>query len=1222
MHGLHVRHDRVNRRRTIGFISSWHIYEETTIDAFMHELLQGMYAATRDQDCNLLLACGVGPRPGPGLSAPSAPAWPTLSPGADFVPVGPWNVDGIVVAPHPLIAEQSAFVQQLLADGFPVILIGPEEPGPAVIVDAAGGFRQAFDHLLEHGHRRIAFIAGVSRRSVDSVQRLQAYLDALHAANLSPDPRLIAYGEASLTFGRQAMQQILATGAQFTAVLANNDRSAFGAIEALREAGLRVPEEVAVIGFDDILEARAFTPPLTTIRQPTFDLGYQAVLSVLDRIAGQRADSLITLLPTRLVIRASCGCHSGSVQPLLASDMQAPQVQAPREDVARAMAEAALREAHYLKPAGVEANCQRLLEAFIESLDRVDDADDASFDEALRSLLRQAETIEDMDAWGAAIAALPRALPTLLAAPRTPAALSRAGMLLHRAQLTISEQSRQLATRRLIQHMVMADQLGMLTAQLLAALDESQVEAILTKHLPQVHVRHMLVARFALQGNDPDDPVAQSDALFCHGLSKNCAGERFATRRFPPPDFYADDAPFQLALLPLIAHDQIKGFVAFDAANLEPCAAIVRNLAAALRSSHLYREALKGQQLAEEANQLKSRFLSMVSHELRTPLNLIVGLSEMLVREQRQSPFEPEEPEGIAQDLDRIHTSAQHLGRLISDVLDLASSEAGQLRLMREPMDLCEVLRAAVTTGEQMAREKGLRWQAEMPEPPQAAPWVLGDRTRLRQIALNLISNAVKFTASGAVTLRVAVEAGQVTVAVSDTGVGVPIAEQARIFDEFQRSERTVARGYSGLGLGLAICKQLVELHGGVIGVHSSGMEGSGSTFFFTLPTINAEAPLAEPLTEPLVHTRQQPVVLLTERAETETPLAAHLRERGFGLQVCCVDARDDWLRQLLASTPGAIILDDQLIARQGWQIIGALKRHRATEHVPLFVYAFDHSQTHGALLELNYERKPIAPERLAHILSHQGLSAGDSTSIKTILVVDDEPGILELHTRLVQRLSPACRVVQAHDGRRALSVMQQTRPDLVLLDLMMPELDGFGVLQAMHADETLRNVPVVVLTAQTLTEADMERLNRGVAAILGKGVFSAQEVLTHIESALAHRHKLGSATQRLVRKAIAFIHAHYAESLTRDKIASHVGVAEGYLTTCFHHEVGIPPMTYLTRWRIKQARALLEADEHSVTGVALSVGFSDSAHFSRVFQREVGVSPNAYRRGKRAPSM
>ncbi len=1097
--------DRMSKRRTIGFISSWHVYDETAIEAFVHELLQGVRAAARDQDCNLLFACGVGPHVTTGSAAP---AWPVPLPDTDFVPVSPWNVDGIIVAPHPLTPAQSSYVQKLLADGFPIIVVGPEELGPAVMVDAAGGFRQAFNHLFEHGHRQIAFIAGVTRRSIDTSQRLQAYLDAQRVAGIAHDSRLVAYGEASLPGGRQAMRQILAAGAPFTAVLANNDRSAFGAIEALREAGRRVPEDVAVIGFDDILEARACLPPLTTIRQPTFTLGYQAALRLLDRIAGRSDDPQITVLPTQLVIRASCGCRLDHEPP---ADHDAGlydvSMRGAPANLAHSMAEAAMNLARTLKPAEVEADCHRLLRALIESADASSGRnDDSSFVETLRAILLPTSRIEDVDAWQAALSVLHHALPAFFDAlhRHMPAALMRAELLLHQTRLVISERSRQLATRRLIQHMALTDQLGMLTAQLLSALDESQVGAILTKHLPQVHVRHMLAARFVPVTGDP---VAQSTVLFCHGLPENRAGERFVTQQFPPPHFYPEDEPFQLALLPLIVQDQNTGFVAFDAGNLEPCAAIVRNLAAALRSSHLYRDAVQGQRIAEQASQLKSRFLSMVSHELRAPLNLIVGLSEVLVREQHQTSPEIAD---IAQDLDRIHTSAQHLGRLISDVLDLASSEAGQLRVLREPLDLCEVLAATVITGEQMAREKGLRWQVEMPH---SAPWVLGDRTRLRQVVINLLSNAVKFTTNGTVALRVSADAGQATVAVSDTGVGVTVAEQASIFDEFQRSERAVARGYSGLGLGLAICKHLVELHGGTIGLRSSGVEGSGSTFFFTLPTIDVGALSAEP----------------------DGPLE-----------------------------PGNL-------------------------------------------------------DRLARILCHDELSNSGVTAIKTILIVDDDPGSLDLHARLVRQLQPASRVLQAHSGREALVTMRQMRPDLLVLDLVMPGMDGFGVLDVMRAERALRDVPVVVLTAQALANTDMERLNRGVVAVLNKGMFSAQEVMRHIKSALEQSRKMGNATLRLVHAAIAFIHAHYAEPLTRQHIAGHVGVAEGYLTTCFHHQVGIPPMTYLMRYRVRVARALLEAGEQSVTEVALAAGFSDSAHFSRVFLREVGVSPSAYRQGKRA---
>ena len=195
---------------------------------------------------------------------------------------------------------------------------------------------------------------------------------------------------------------------------------------------------------------------------------------------------------------------------------------------------------------------------------------------------------------------------------------------------------------------------------------------------------------------------------------------------------------------------------------------------------------------------------------------------------------------------------------------------------------------------------------------------------------------------------------------------------------------------------------------------------------------------------------------------------------------------------------------------------------------------------------------------------------------------------------------------------------MRATAPDLVLLDLMMPELDGFGVLEAMRADEQLCRVPVLVLTAQILTEDELARLNRGVSAVLVKGLFSVDETLQHITAALDRRRRTGSPTQQLVHKALAYLQEHYAAPLSRQQLAAHIGVHENYLTDCFHREMGITPIAYLTRYRITQARVLLDAGQRSITEVALAVGFADGAYFSRVFQREVGVSPSAYQRGQR----
>lgn len=254
--------------------------------------------------------------------------------------------------------------------------------------------------------------------------------------------------------------------------------------------------------------------------------------------------------------------------------------------------------------------------------------------------------------------------------------------------------------------------------------------------------------------------------------------------------------------------------------------------------------------------------------------------------------------------------------------------------------------------------------------------------------------------------------------------------------------------------------------------------------------------------------------------------------------------------------------------------------------------------------------------EALAQALRRHGLGNGECPENRTILVVDDDPAILEMHARIVQSHLPDCRVLRASNGRIALELMQQGPPALVLLDLMMPELDGMGVLKAMQENERTRGIPVVVLTAQRLTQEDMARLNRGVATVLEKGIFNTQETLMHIEQALARNKRLGSETQRTVRKVMAYIHEHYAEPISREKMAYDAGVSVRHLTRCFCQEVGISPTTYLNRYRIKQAKRLLDGGDKNITEVAEAVGFSSGSYFGQVFRREVGTSPRDYRAG------
>jgi DNA-binding LacI/PurR family transcriptional regulator len=337
---------------TLGFLSTWSVYEGTTIDNYTRTLLQGISAAARDRQCNLLLSCGIGL---PSTPRGSRTAWATPGPTADFLPVGPWNTDGLLIIPDDFTEAQFQYIQDLIHAGFPIVLTTPEKPGPTVAVDNAGGIRQAIDHLVQHGHRRIAFIAGKSGRGGDSAERLAAYREAVRSCGLEEDERLVAFGEHRREDGRIAMQHILATPAPFTAVLASNDLSGLGAMDVLRAAGRRIPDDVAVIGFDDILDARSYLPPLTTVRHPTFALGYEAVLSLLAIIEGHRTEEFHTRVPTRLVIRQSCGCRPKDTTVITVT--RSSSGESGQTSLARRMTEAVLGEAQHSSLAEVEQLC-------------------------------------------------------------------------------------------------------------------------------------------------------------------------------------------------------------------------------------------------------------------------------------------------------------------------------------------------------------------------------------------------------------------------------------------------------------------------------------------------------------------------------------------------------------------------------------------------------------------------------------------------------------------------------------------------------------------------------------------------------------------------------------------------------------------------------------------------------------------------------------------------
>ena len=316
------------------------------------------------------------------------------------------------------------------------------------------------------------------------------------------------------------------------------------------------------------------------------------------------------------------------------------------------------------------------------------------------------------------------------------------------------------------------------------------------------------------------------------------------------------------------------------------------------------------------------------------------------------------------------------------------------------------------------------------------------------------------------------------------------------------------------------------------------------------------------------------------------------------------------WIARVIAQPPGAVVLDFLPSVERGWELMQILKQNPETWDIPVVFYNLTPGNTQGSMLELDYLSKPVASTELFRTLERLGLTRADNRH--PILVVDDDPNVLDMHVRMLESRTD-CPILKAKNGRQALEIMQQESLGLVLLDLMMPEMDGFEVLRLMREQEATRNVPVIVLSAQILTAHDMARLQEGVAAVLGKGLFSVEEILSQVETALNHSKRLGHQVSRTVRQAMAYIHEHYDEQISRADLARHVAITERYLTYCFRQEMGIPPMTYLNRFRVKRAQNLLEQGKLSITEIALAVGFSDASYFNRVFRQEVGVAPGAY---------
>jgi len=518
----------------------------------------------------------------------------------------------------------------------------------------------------------------------------------------------------------------------------------------------------------------------------------------------------------------------------------------------------------------------------------------------------------------------------------------------------------------------------------------------------------------------------------------------------------------------------------------------------ALDRRHLIVQLESANAALQEANKHKSVFLANMSHELRTPLNAIIGFSELL-SDAREGQFDAATRTRF---LNQILTSGKHLLGLINDILDLSKVEAGQMELRLGTVEVKEAVDQAVKTVEPLVSKKDIKleWNAD------GAGLILADAGKLKQMLLNLLSNAIKFTPEGGtVSIGVKRTDDAVEFAVADTGIGIAPDDQKQIFHEFHQIDHGPGRKHEGTGLGLALTRRFALLHGGDVRVSSE--VDKGSVFTLVLPLRRATVPTVKPQLVPATNghpAASGPLVLVVE----DDPAAAELLTRqlvGAGYRAEVARTGTEALEKARRLQPAAITLDIILPEVDGWEVITRLKSDDITSGIPIVVVSVvDNPELGMSLGAIDYFVKPVDGRLLVNRLNQFNLERQHGKDEIRVLVVDDEAAN---RLWLTKTLEPAgFTVVPASGGREAIQLAKSAKPDFVILDLMMPEVNGFDVVEALRADEATRDVPIMVLTASHLTAADKRLLNGRVSEILSRGSVANSDIVGLLKRVVAHR--------------------------------------------------------------------------------------------------------------------